>query len=214
MINIHDDDDDDDDRYNDDSGHDGSYRIKKEKMDLQFVTMIIHRYHHIISIINHILIVRVDRYNIRNRSSIMKMVLHETYIPIEKIIFSYQNNCHIDKSTATTKVTNTSAINSSSLSSTTASAVDAAAVKISYSCINTFVPFLLSITTSRSDDLPFHLAIYHLHCKVVTLHHYLTHSYQTYFKKGKEIISYQIMTNLLSNMTNLLYIHSSHLILQ
>jgi hypothetical protein len=118
------------------------------------------------------------------------MVQNETYIPIEKIIFSYQNNCHIVKSTATTKATNTLAINSSSASTTTASAV--AAVKISYSCINTFVPFLLSITTSRSDDLPFHLAIYHLHCKVVTLHHYLTHSYQTYFKKGKEIISYQI----------------------
>jgi len=119
------------------------------------------------------------------------MVQNETYIPIERIIFSYQNNCHIDKSTATTKAMNTSAINSSSTSSTNTTAV-AAAVKISYSCINTFVPFLLSITTSRSDDLPFHLAIYHLHCKVVTLHHYLTHSYQTYFKKGKEIIYYQI----------------------
>jgi hypothetical protein len=193
LINIHDDND-DDNKYNDNSGHDGSYRMEKEKMDLQFVTMIIHKYHHIISIINHILIVRVDRYNIRNRSSIMKMVLHETYIPIEKIIFSYQNNCHIVKSTATTKATNTSAINSSS-TTTTASAVAAAAAaaeKISYSCINTFVPFLLSITTSKSDDLPFHLAIYHLHCKVVTLHHYLTHSYQTYFKKGKEIIYYLI----------------------
>ena len=187
MINIH---DDDDDKYNDNSGHDGSYRMEKEKMDLQFVTMIIHKYYHIISIINHILIVRVDRYNIRNRSSIMKMVQNETYIPIERIIFSYQNNCHIDKSTATTKAMNTSAINSSSTSSTNTTAV--ATVKISYSCINTFVPFLLSITTSRSDDLPFHLAIYHLHCKVVTLHHYLTHSYQAYFKKGKEIIYYQI----------------------
>jgi Tfp pilus assembly major pilin PilA len=189
LINIHDDDDDDDDRYNDASGHDGFYRMEKEKLDLQFVTMIIHKYHHIISIINHILIVRVDRYNIRNRSSIMKMVLNETYIPIEKIIFSYQNNCHIDNSTATTKATNTSAINSSSTTAT-ACAVDAA-VKISYSCINTFVPFLLSITTSRSDDIPFYLAIYHLHCKVVTLHHYLTHSYQTYFNKGKKNISCQ-----------------------
>ena len=189
MIDIHDDND-DDNKYNDNSGHDGSYRMEKEKMDLQFVTMIIHKYHHIISIINHILIVRVDRYNIRNRSSIMKMVQNETYIPIEKIIFSYQNNCHIDKSTATTKATNTSS--STSSTTTIASAVDVATVKISYSCINTFVPFLLSITTSRSDDLPFHLAIYHLHCKVVTLHHYLTHSYQAYFKKGKEIISYPI----------------------
>ena len=206
MIINHDDGDDDEmnnnhnNRYNDDGGDigdgndiGGDNRMEKEKMDLQFVTMIIHKYHRIISIINHILIIIVDKYNIRSRNSIMKMIINETYLPIEKLIFSYQNNCHNDNINATETMTNTNqpAINSSSSSSSTSSTstttttTAASAVMISYSCIQTMVPFLLSITTSRTDDIPFHLAIYHLHCKVITLHQYLTHSYHTYFKGNK-----------------------------
>ena len=201
MIINHDDDDDETnnnndnnnnnyDRYNgDDGGNDigGDNRMEKEKMDLQFVTMIIYKYHRIISIINQILIIIVDKYNIRSRNSIMKMIINETYLPIEKIIFSYQNNYHNDNVNTTETVTSTNQSASSSTSTT------AAAVMISYSCIQTMVPFLLSITTSRNDDISFHLAIYHLHCKVITLYQYLTHSYHTYFKGNNNLFNTYII---------------------